>query len=237
MKGLTIEQKRKICADAPEGASVVILSGRTLRIVAYSLDDHPIDEYVGSLYIANIDGLQKEIDEHDKMLAIVEVVNDFRADVFAWTMSKIYDAEVCAKGEFNQCVKEMTGCKAVHAEWLAEVNAKRDFAESVKSEWQNGDECVMDDENYYFIGNIIFNDDFDCALESFNGCLRYAKSADISKPESAEQKASAEREEMAKALYELQEKVFNWPVAQWGVLAVEAKEGYRKMVDAGVTIK
>ena len=35
---------------------------------------------------------------------------------------------ICTRDEFYNCISEMTGDKKAHLEWLAEVNAKRDFA-------------------------------------------------------------------------------------------------------------
>jgi len=37
-------------------------------------------------------------------------------------------AIICTRDEFYNRISEMTGDKKAHLEWLAEVNAKRDFA-------------------------------------------------------------------------------------------------------------
>lgn len=136
-------------------------------------------------------------------------------------------------------------------EWV-ESNAKELI------EWQNGDECIIVNSEGYvlrndsevFIGKTCeFLESFElpdgvvCAavyLEDHGAdCFRLDM---LSKPESPEQKAKAEREEKAIKLHEIHQECYkqyddNHPYAQvWGELSEGGKGIYLAMIDAGIKL-
>ena len=102
-------------------------------------------------------------------------------------------------------------------------------------EWQNGDECewLNGSGGGVFVGLLPHNNEIAVISQgefTFNMLL-----SGLSRPETLEQKAAKERNDKAIELCKLRCESFGHRY-NWDALGEKKKEGYRKMIDAGVQL-
>ncbi len=222
-------------------------------------------KYCGSTLVRHkpdVEELVKMQQEHDKKMAIVDAVNYYNADLSDYEQDKhfthVFKASkdgyyrsskphwrdaVCSIEEFTKCVEELS-----EAAWMNDGNPmfydvyKRAWhdmqeAEKAKAEqkWRNGDECFVDNVKHIFVAKHPQNPLVAIVVDKFGEPLDFYLS-ELSKPETAEQKAKRERDEKAKALFELLNKCFGFNNDDWDSACEDSKENYRKMIDAGVKL-
>lgn len=159
---------------------------------------------------------------------------------------------ICTIEEFNQCVKELS-----EAAWMNDGEpmfydvykiAYRDMvnAETVENykavEWKNGDECVLNgiEDVATYIG--LADNRSKCWI-SFHPCTAVKVPVSmLSKPETPQQKAAREREDMAKRLHEIYIKKHHGKTSimqyiSWDKLSEKTRNNWLGLVDCGVTIK
>ena len=153
----------------------------------------------------------------EKQLKIIKAVCHFRADWPIPDFTDNYDIRhnkeicknnlyVCSKAEFNQCISELTGDKQALTDNLAlkdavtQEEAEIDFqiaGGSVISklvvkgdEWRNGDKCVWKNGsgNGVFVGLLPFDNTI--AVVSQGSFTFHMNIEEMSRPETAEQKAA-----------------------------------------------
>ncbi len=204
----------------------------------------------------SVDGLIKMQQEHDKLMNIVEVVNYYNA---AWPEKVTYGGDevitingCISRDEFDQCVKELSEAAWMNKDdpgqpmyyemykqaWhdMQEAEKAAELTNDDSQEWCNGDECIYQGKAHAFTGTLHKNSLYDCVIESGGGITVYARKSMLSKPGTAEQKAKLERDEKAKALFDLLNKCFGFCSDDWVDACEDSKESYRKMIDAGVKL-
>lgn len=117
------------------------------------------------------------------------------------------------KGDVDGCVKAMSEANWLNKDYPGEPQsydawkcAQDDMQEAEKAvyvaEWRNGDKCAVDGYSYIFVGVNPCNSE-KCVLIDEKGYFYSQYFSNISRPESADQKAEKEREEKAIKLREI----------------------------------
>jgi hypothetical protein len=252
MRKLTLEQMYKIINDAPMDARCYLLKEAT-KPVSYS--DMTA---TSSTMWTSLQALQSEINTREKVNAIVEAVNYYADGQFkcagyvaegintqATTTFNNKPSEhlfniICKNNEYNQCIKEMSEAAWMNQDELGEPQSYEAHKQAVK-DMEEDDKAA---------GYILTSGDLMSHLRRFeSGVTFYTKknhveyvkinkASDIARyifrlftlQESQEVKAAKEREEKAKALFELACNNL------WGRSSDQSKESFCKLVDAGAQI-
>jgi hypothetical protein len=259
---LTIEQMQGIIDNAPDGAArYCVIDGMTFYGgLSSSLLSDLRKELEQAKAKAKV--THEAIEASKKQAEIVNAVSDSGAYAFPEAVKKIISSRgdyICDVESYNQCVKELAEAAWMNPgapgepqyyemyklAWRDSLIANEYVAHKINDaivkevqlcdEWQNGDECewLNGSGGGVFVGLLPHNNEIAVISQgefTFNMLL-----SGLSRPETLEQKAAKERNDKAIELCKLRCESFGHRY-NWDALGEKKKEGYRKMIDAGVQL-